>query len=79
MQRTRTAVWNVREGVSGLVPILAALALWAWVLAGVLAPLGGALARLEAGREPAVAPASCPMPPGALASAPAALDSTPCR
>ncbi len=61
---------NVLDPVGGLLPILVALALWAWLLAGVLAPLGDALSRIERGGA-APAPVKCPMPPDGLASAPA--------
>ena len=40
--------WAVWEGARGLAAIFVALALWAWVLAGVAAPLGAALTRLGA-------------------------------
>ncbi len=67
--------WGLRRSaldpVGALLPILAALALWAWVLAGVLAPLGGALARLDGG-GPAPVPAGCPAPAAELAAAPTA-------
>jgi hypothetical protein len=67
----RRAAW---EGAGGLLAIAAALALWAIVLAGVAAPLGQTLARLEsARREPA--PLTCPVPEGALASAGSELTS----
>ena len=55
MERMRTR-WNLRRGAGGLFPVVVALALWVWVLAGVLAPLGGALARIDAGRRPPGAP-----------------------
>lgn len=52
---------------AGLVAALAAaVALWIGVLAGIAAPLGGVLARLDAPPRPAP---SCETPPGALASA----------
>jgi hypothetical protein len=66
--------WSVREGAGGLLPVAAALALWAWVLAGVMAPLGHALARLEVGREPPAPSLVGSVPPGALASAAGAAD-----
>jgi lysylphosphatidylglycerol synthetase-like protein (DUF2156 family) len=70
------AAWHHVWGL--LLPIAAALALWAWALAGVLAPLSGALAQLDAARERAAAPLACPTPPGALASA-AAIQADRCR
>ncbi len=44
------------RGVAGVLPLLTAALLWAWVIAGVLGPLGGAMAALEgspAPRQPA--------------------------
>jgi hypothetical protein len=66
--------WNVREGGEGLLLIAVALALWAWVVAGVMAPLGHALARMDVGREPAAPALAGPVQPGALASAAGAED-----
>jgi hypothetical protein len=63
----------------GALPILAALALWACVLAGVLAPLSGALARLDAPARGAPAAAPCGAPPDALASAAIAGSRATCR
>jgi hypothetical protein len=65
--------------VWGLLPIAAALALWAWALAGVLAPLGGALAQLDAAREREAAALPCPPPPDALASVAGHADPNRCR
>ena len=77
--RTARRRWNAWEDAGGLLPVVAALALWAWVLAGVMAPLGHALARLDAGREPAAPVLACPLPPDALASASGAADLRRCR
>ena len=61
------------QDAGGLAAPLAALALWALVVAGVATPLGAALARIDARRTPPAAwvarPVPCPPPPGALASA----------
>lgn len=70
---------NLWHHLWGLLPIVAALALWAWALAGVLAPLGGALAQLDAARERAAAALHCPPPPEALASAARTIAVEPCR
>jgi hypothetical protein len=77
-ERTATRPGSAWQHVWGLLPIAAALALWAWALAGVLAPLSGALAQIDAARERAAAPLHCPAPPGALASA-AAIEAERCR
>ena len=78
-ERTARRRWSVWKDAMGLLPVAAALALWVWVLAGVMAPLGHALARLDAGRESAAPALACPMPPGALASASGAADLRRCR
>ena len=56
MQRQRTRRWDSRVGAGGLLPVIVALALWVWVVAGVMAPLGGALARIDAARRMPTAP-----------------------
>ncbi len=68
MERTlarRRSPWHEASGL--LAALLAALVLWGVVLAGVVAPLGDALARFDA-RSPAPAPAACPVPRDAVAS-----------
>jgi hypothetical protein len=67
MERTAARRWSPWDEAGGLLALAAAVGLWAAVLAGVAAPLGGAHARLDA-RTPPAAPA-CATPPGALASA----------
>jgi hypothetical protein len=54
------------------------VALWVLVLAGVAAPLGDALARIDARAARTPAPQACPVPAGALASA-APRDAARCR
>jgi hypothetical protein len=67
----------------GLVAPLVALVLWIVVVAGIAAPLGAALVRMDARRAapaPAMAEqAPCPLPPGALASAARAGERARCR
>jgi hypothetical protein len=83
--RGRGAEWKARRpggawrDAWGALPILVALALWGWALAGVLAPLSGALARIDSSAREAPAAAPCGVPPGALASAAAAVDPRGCR
>jgi hypothetical protein len=67
-------VWH---GAGGLLPVLAALVLWAVVLGGVAAPLGALLARVCAGGgEMAL---RCPERPPALAAAAGAMGAGACR
>jgi hypothetical protein len=67
-------VWH---GAGGLLPVLAALVLWAVVLGGVAAPLGAFLARVCAGGgEMAL---RCPERPLALAAAARATSEGPGR
>ncbi|HTT69959.1 MAG TPA: hypothetical protein VMG32_01950 [Anaeromyxobacteraceae bacterium] len=69
--RTVKEQLNPWEGGGGAAALVAALALWAWVLYGVAAPLGAALVRAEVARAPVPAAAATP-DPGALAAAPGA-------
>jgi lysylphosphatidylglycerol synthetase-like protein (DUF2156 family) len=75
----RTRLGNAWNHAWGLLPIVAALALWAWALAGVLAPLAGALAQIDAAREREAAARHCPPPPDALASAAGTIAADRCR
>ncbi len=68
LERTGVAGQGIGEGAAAVLPIAAAVALWAWVLAGVMAPLGGALARMAPDQPPLRGQA----PPQALASTTAA-------
>ncbi len=83
VQTTRDpALRRCWEAAGGLAAPLAALALWALVVAGVAAPLGAALARLDAQRAPAADVAGsdpCRLPAGALASAARWPDGSRCR
>lgn len=67
--------------VGGALPLAAALTLWAAVIAGALAPLSGALARLDgpARANERAQVASCGVPDGALASSAPALVARACR
>jgi hypothetical protein len=80
--------WNLAlrrggECAGALAAPVAAIALWVLVVAGVAAPLGAALARLDARRGPPAAEVAgsdpCGLPPGALASAAARPDASRCR
>ncbi len=70
--RKTTRDWRWQDA-GGLAAPMVALALWVAVVAAIAAPLGAALARIDArGAPPAPAIAErvpCPTPPGALASA----------
>jgi uncharacterized iron-regulated membrane protein len=50
MPLTRARRWNPWREVVGVLPLAVAVGLWVVVVAGVTAPLGDALARLEAPR-----------------------------
>ena len=74
-QGTRTTAeggWRWQDA-AGLAAPAVALALWVLLLAGIAAPLGEALGRIDGARPPtptrAAAPEPCPLPAGALASA----------
>ena len=56
------------EHVGGILAIAAAAALWVAIASAVAAPLGDALARIEA-REDRREPPACASPPDAVASA----------
>ncbi len=73
MERTLARRGSPWEAVGGALPIVAALALWALMLAGVAAPLGDALAHLDRPSRPEPAQPACAVPPGALAAAPERL------
>ncbi len=60
MERTRARTCNGWDVAGLILALVAALALWALVLGGVLAPLDDALARIEAGRERATLAGDCP-------------------
>jgi len=60
---------NPWGGGGAAAALLAALALWAWVLCGVAAPLGAALARVEVARAPVTAWAARPDPDAVAAAA----------
>jgi hypothetical protein len=80
--RDRTLRW-CWECAGALAAPLAAIALWVVVVAGVAAPLGAALARLDAGRPLLPAEVAgrnpCPVPAGALASAASRPEPGRCR
>ncbi len=78
MERTREQRPSRWGEAAGLLPLAAAVALWALIVAGVVAPLGDALARIDA-RKPVVTPAACAPPADAIASATRPLTSRPCR
>jgi len=69
---------NPWEGGGGAAALVAALALWIWVLYGVAAPLGAVLARVEAGRAEVTAAGPAP-DPAALAVAREAWRAAPPR
>jgi hypothetical protein len=71
LQHAPTRRRSALDTLAGLTAIATALALWGWVVAGVMAPLGSALSRVagEATPLPAVEAAPCGVPPGALAYA----------
>jgi hypothetical protein len=80
MPLTRARRWNPWREVVGVLPLAVAVGLWVVVVAGVTAPLGDALARLEEPRpsdavahveepKPGTAPPACAIPPDAIASA----------
>ena len=67
VQARRGGWWR---GIGGLLGPAVALGLWVYLVLGVAAPLGGALARLKEAAPPSPpALAECGVPPGALASA----------
>jgi hypothetical protein len=66
LERTRAQRGSGWEEAGLALALATAAALWVGVLAGIAAPLGGALARLEAHAPPAP---SCATPTGAIASA----------
>jgi len=65
LERTRARRGNAWSEAGLVAALAAAVALWVVVLAGVAAPLGSALARLD----PPPAPPGCAPPPEAVASA----------
>ncbi len=67
MERTLARRGSPWHEVLGVLALVTALALWGVMLAGVAAPLGDALARLDGGGPGA--PPACPVPPEAVASA----------
>lgn len=67
MERTARRRGGAFEHAPGILAIAAAVALWAAFAAGVAAPLGDALSRIDA-RERA-APPACAPPEDAVASA----------
>lgn len=77
----RAVTWaaEIAHHAGGLLAILAALALWGWIVAGVLAPLSGALARIDGAGTSAPPALHCPVPQGALASAAGAVETDRCR
>jgi len=77
MERTLARRGSAWHGISGVLALAAALALWVVVIAGVAAPLSDALARLDAQRPDA--PATCAVPPDAVASAVPPPSTRPCR
>ncbi len=69
----RTGGWG---DAAGLLPIAVALALWVIVVIGIAAPLGDAVARLDARSQP---PPDCATPSNAIASATPAPPVVACR
>ena len=69
MDRAPTRRRNALDGARGLAGVAAALALWAWFVAGVVAPLGGAVARMRDEAARRASPVTCRVPADALASA----------
>lgn len=76
MERTAARRWSPWDEAGGLLALAASVGLWAAVLAEVVAPLGGALARLDARTPPA--PPACATPKDALASAAQPRPAGPC-
>lgn len=79
IERTALRAGSAWHHAWGLLPIAAALALWAWAVGGVLVPLAGALAQIDAAQERAAEAPPCPPPPGALASAAGTIEAQRCR
>lgn len=69
MRRAPPRLRGTWDAAGVLAALVAAAALWVLVLAGVAAPLGDALARIDAAAARNAAPQACPVPAGALASA----------
>ncbi len=78
----RNARYWAWQDAAGLAAPAVAVALWALLVAGIAAPLGAALARIDGAHPPAAARTAaeaCPVPPGALAAAALRADGARCR
>jgi hypothetical protein len=80
-EQARTRWRQARVAAAGALPLLTGVLLWAWLLAGVVSPLGAMVRSFDDARRTTPLPAARPTVPDALACAcpPGEADRPPSR